>query len=102
MEDHPSATAPLYDVDRITGRAIEAFYADDKLALSLGGEPGWYWWSCLPGCLPDGGAFGPFGSAYLAFKDATLAQFVGAASRLHPGPFGRRSQSRPMNEKAAR
>ena len=19
---------------------------------------GWYWWSCLPGCLPDGGADG--------------------------------------------
>jgi hypothetical protein len=23
-------------------------------------EPGWYWWACFPGCLPDGEAMGPF------------------------------------------
>jgi hypothetical protein len=23
-------------------------------------SPGWYWWTCLPGCLPDGEACGPF------------------------------------------
>lgn len=22
--------------------------------------PGWYWWSCSPGCIPDGEAYGPF------------------------------------------
>jgi hypothetical protein len=21
---------------------------------------GWYWWSCFPGCMPDGDAMGPF------------------------------------------
>ena len=23
-------------------------------------QPGWYWWSCFPGCLPDGDPMGPF------------------------------------------
>ena len=23
-------------------------------------EPGWYWWACFPGCLPDGPPIGPF------------------------------------------
>ena len=23
-------------------------------------EPGWYWWACFPGCLPDGPPTGPF------------------------------------------
>ena len=25
-------------------------------------EPGWYYWYCLPGCLPDSGPIGPFAS----------------------------------------
>lgn len=25
-----------------------------------GYDPGWYWWSCFPGCLPDGDPVGPF------------------------------------------
>ena len=25
-------------------------------------EPGWYWWSCFPGCLPDSDPEGPFSS----------------------------------------
>ena len=27
------------------------------------GEPmpaGWYWWSCFPGCMPDGDPSGPY------------------------------------------
>ena len=23
-------------------------------------QPGWYWWACFPGCLPDGDPMGPF------------------------------------------
>lgn len=26
-------------------------------------EPGWYFWYCMPGCLPDSDAFGPHASA---------------------------------------
>jgi len=33
-------------------------------------EPGWYWWTCLPGCLPDSDPFGPFESEEEALADA--------------------------------
>ena len=32
--------------------------------------PGWYWWACFPGCLPDGEASGPFETAEAAYLDA--------------------------------
>jgi len=40
---------------------------DDKLIML---DPGWYWWSCFPGCLPDSDPFGPFDSEALAIADA--------------------------------
>ena len=50
--------------------SFEVFYddADENLAgeprnFDANGEPvrpGWYWWACFPGCLPDGEATGPF------------------------------------------
>lgn len=33
-------------------------------------EPGWYWWSCFPGCLPDGEPTGPFETEAEAIADA--------------------------------
>ena len=33
-------------------------------------EGGWFWWTCLPGCLPDSCAFGPFASHAEALADA--------------------------------
>lgn len=30
---------------------------------------GWYWWVCLPGCLPDSDPNGPFESFEAAVKD---------------------------------
>lgn len=33
-------------------------------------ESGWYWWSCFPGCLPDGPALGPFETEQAAIDDA--------------------------------
>ena len=41
-------------MDPETGRYAEATAA---AGLELGG---WYWWPCLPGCLPDGGPDGPY------------------------------------------
>lgn len=32
--------------------------------------PGWYYWFCLPGCLPDGEPIGPFGTEAEALEDA--------------------------------
>ncbi|KKK51741.1 hypothetical protein LCGC14_3111910 [marine sediment metagenome] len=33
-------------------------------------QPGWYWWVCFPGCLPDGTPFGPFETEATALADA--------------------------------
>ena len=32
---------------------------------------GWYWWSCSPGCLPDGEAQGPYNTSTEAWQAAT-------------------------------
>ena len=33
-------------------------------------EPGWYWWTCFPGCLPDSDPSGPFETEAEALADA--------------------------------
>ena len=51
--------------------SLEVFY--DIKGLTLTGkevEPGWYWWPCFPGCLPDGDAVGPFQTERDAVIDA--------------------------------
>jgi len=48
---------------------LEAFYVD-KLDSVPDGGPGWYWWVCLPGCLPDSDAFGPFATEEEAVENA--------------------------------
>jgi hypothetical protein len=35
-----------------------------------GARGGWFWWTCFPGCLPDGPAIGPFKSSKSALRDA--------------------------------
>jgi len=60
---------PLYDVDPHTGAAIEVFFGDDVLAKSFGTRPGWFWWSCRRGYLPDGLPTGPFATSYAAYRD---------------------------------
>ena len=32
--------------------------------------PGWYWWSCSSGCLPDSDPNGPFAYSQQAHEDA--------------------------------
>lgn len=46
---------------------VEIFYAGD-LRDQDGEpmEPGWYYWFCFPGCLPDSDPIGPFDSAATA------------------------------------
>ena len=41
---------------------------------SLAGEPGFYWWPCFPGCLPDSDPIGPFQTETEAIKDAQEQQ----------------------------
>lgn len=33
-------------------------------------ETGWFYWFCLPGCLPDSEPFGPFSTESEALADA--------------------------------
>ena len=44
---------PLYDTDPQTGASVEVFYADCALARSFGRDSGWYWWACMPTCVPE-------------------------------------------------
>lgn len=37
---------------------------------SLYDGEGFYWWSCFPGCLPDGDPVGPFDTAKDAYTHA--------------------------------
>ncbi len=51
---------------------IEVFYIDsrDSFDGSFSDGPGWYWWACFPGCLPDSDPVGPFTSEAEASTDA--------------------------------
>ena len=33
-------------------------------------KPGWYWWACYPGCLPEGEPSGPFATSSQAHENA--------------------------------
>ena len=47
-----------------TDEEVEEIASEDYL------PPGWYWWACFPGCLPDGDYMGPFASYEEALEDA--------------------------------
>ena len=58
---------------------IEVFYHDgertseDDCWADSDGNPlpaGWYYWTCLPGCMPEGDPIGPFETEELAEEDA--------------------------------
>lgn len=51
---------------------VEVFHQDNTCYTSDGAElgAGWYWWSCFPGCLPDGDPVGPFATEAEALADA--------------------------------
>lgn len=49
------------------GGSYEIFHTNDyDQGLSA---PGWYWWACWPGCLPDSDPVGPFDTEELAKQD---------------------------------
>lgn len=37
---------------------------------------GWFYWCCMPGCLPEGDAMGPFDSADHAIADADANDYI--------------------------
>ena len=42
----------------------------DAMIEEEGITGGFFWWSCFPGCMPDGPAIGPFASRQEALDDA--------------------------------
>lgn len=46
----------------------------DAIVENEGIIGGYFWWSCFPGCLPDGPAMGPFKTYKEALKDAQDSQ----------------------------
>src|SRR3954463_10272056 len=49
---------------RVTELMIDAIVEEQNIT------GGWFYWYCLPGCLPDTEAVGPFGSYAEALQDA--------------------------------
>jgi hypothetical protein len=57
-----------YRLAAMNGRVRDAML--DAIVAEEGVTGGWFWWTCLPGCLPDGPAIGPFATQAEALADA--------------------------------
>jgi hypothetical protein len=49
---------------------VEIFQVTSANLAECFDGPGWYWWACFPGCLPDSEPFGPFATKSQAIADA--------------------------------
>lgn len=58
-DPHAQPNAEVFHIDEQTAKLARERpeFCDTELT-----EPGWYYWFCFPGCLPDGPATGPFDS----------------------------------------
>ena len=65
----PTGYYPFYNEEHESYGSFEVFQETHN-DHGLGLEPGFYWWSCFPGCLPDGEPSGPFDTAQEAYDDA--------------------------------
>ena len=59
---------PEFRLASMNSRTRDAMF--DAMIEEESIEGGWFWWTCLPGCLPDSSAFGPFKTKSDAMKDA--------------------------------
>jgi hypothetical protein len=59
---------PNIEVFEVRRGEIKWYFPDDSTEVFL--APGWFWWPCFPGCLPDGDPVGPFASEDEALRDA--------------------------------
>ena len=62
-DTHNPWRLPDCEVFYITREDILAGMADE------GSEPGYYYWYCFPGCMPEGEPIGPFDTEENAIKD---------------------------------
>ena len=66
----------FHDEDGETHGRFEVFWHGGTIGSSseyenpFANKPGWYWWSCFEGCLPDSEPYGPFASSLDAMCDA--------------------------------
>ena len=64
----PTVKAEIFYVSQLeTAYKMDNLDHADEYTITA---PGWYWWACFPGCLPDGEASGPFASEADAIADA--------------------------------
>lgn len=76
---------------RLAPNHVEAFYvtardaAENRAQLAKSGatddgsmatKAGWYYWTCLPGCLPDSEPFGPYRTPFATLRAAYDADFL--------------------------
>jgi len=66
---------PSREDDKYSLPNVETYYvdADDVDFVDEEGNQlaeGWYYWFCLPGCLPDSSPCGPFDTEAEALEDA--------------------------------
>ena len=59
---------PEFRLAGMNSRTREAML--DAIVEEEGITGGWFWWTCLPGCMPDSCAFGPFSTQADALADA--------------------------------
>ena len=63
----------LTDVEVFSVSPMEAIYnqqnADHADEYTIF-EPGYYWWTCFPGCMPDSSPFGPYPTEAAAIEAA--------------------------------
>ena len=57
------------EVFYLSQQQIDMDYRDSATG-ETGYTPGFYWWYCQPGCLPDSEPFGPFDTQELAEEAA--------------------------------
>jgi hypothetical protein len=72
--DDPHALPDIetFEVDArgyVDGEPFVLPHEPGEAAMGLA-EPGWYYWFCLPGCLPDSEPMGPFETEAAALADA--------------------------------
>jgi hypothetical protein len=72
---HGERAAQLPVVPEDLYGSFEIFWDDGDNGRNFDGDgqlvkPGWYWWACFPGCMPDGEPMGPFADSRQALQDA--------------------------------
>lgn len=61
---------PTIEIFYLNINEVGDYFTDDLENEDLNDYVGYYYWFCLPGCMPDSEPFGPFETEELALEDA--------------------------------